>query len=606
MSSDEGRYAMARAVLGDAFAQVRNARMLIIGAGGIGSEVLKDLVCVGVGHLEIIDLDTIDLSNLNRQFLFQKKHIGKPKATVAKTTASAFNPDVEIVAHHANVRDPRFHVRFFQTFDVVLGALDNLETRRWVNKMCVAAQVPLVESGTAGYLGQVQPIRAGFTECYDCTAHPTPTTYPVCTIRSTPSTPVHCIVWAKNWFFPQLFGKCDDDDAELDEAEEAGENAKELANLRREARQMRGMRKDMLAGDRAAIGHVFDKLYDVDIRRLLSMDEMWERRTKPAPLCWRDALHTSGEEASSTGLRDRQELSIAKNTRVFLDTAQVLAARAKNAPLSFDKDDEDALALVTAAANLRAHVYHIPQLTQFEAKQVAGNIIPAIATTNAIVSGMAVVQALHMLAQRWDKMRVASLARNTARVFTTFAPAPPNPGCGVCGEMYLRASANVDKTTLQDVLRVVRKPTSEGGLAYDEDAEISVANGARILYDMDLDDNVEKTLGTLRIEPGASLAVVDEDGYQVTVQLLIEHDDAMDGFVVHWRGAPAAVPRRKQIPPPPTESDEEVEEIAPPAQGTKRRATRAPDGSAKRGAPCDDAPRKRTATGNTDMPIVLD
>lgn len=141
---------------------------------------------------------------MNRQFLFQKQHIQKPKAHVAKASASAFNPDVKIVAHHANVQGKEFDVAFYQSFDVVLSALDNLATRRYVNRMCVAAGVPLVESGTAGFLGQVQPIRAGHTECYDCTAHPTPTTFPVCTIRSTPSTPMHCIVWAKNWLFPYV------------------------------------------------------------------------------------------------------------------------------------------------------------------------------------------------------------------------------------------------------------------------------------------------------------------------------------------------------------------------------------------------------------------
>lgn len=151
-----------------------------------------------------IDLDTIDLSNLNRQFLFQKQHIQKPKAEVAKASASAFNPDVEIVAHYANVQAPEFGSAYYSRFDVVLSALDNLATRRYVNRMCVAAHVPLVESGTAGFLGQVQPIRAGQTECYDCTEHPTPTTFPVCTIRSTPSTPMHCIVWAKNWLFPYV------------------------------------------------------------------------------------------------------------------------------------------------------------------------------------------------------------------------------------------------------------------------------------------------------------------------------------------------------------------------------------------------------------------
>jgi len=84
----------------------------------------------------------------------------------------------------------------------------------------MAAGVPLVESGTAGYLGQVQPLLKvpehfgqcgcvveGFliqdrTECFDCVPKPTPTTFPVCTIRSTPSQPIHCIVWAKSYLLP--------------------------------------------------------------------------------------------------------------------------------------------------------------------------------------------------------------------------------------------------------------------------------------------------------------------------------------------------------------------------------------------------------------------
>lgn len=66
----------------------------------------------------------------------------------------------------------------------------------------MAAGTPLVESGTAGYAGQVQPIKKDITECYDCSGKPVPKGFPVCTIRSTPSTPIHCIVWAKSYLFP--------------------------------------------------------------------------------------------------------------------------------------------------------------------------------------------------------------------------------------------------------------------------------------------------------------------------------------------------------------------------------------------------------------------
>jgi ubiquitin-like 1-activating enzyme E1 B len=89
--------------------------------------------------------------------------------------------------------------------------------------MCLAADVPLIESGTTGYLGQSYVIKKGVTECFDCNPKPTPTTYPVCTIRSTPSAPIHCIVWAKSYLFNQLFGNSEDDEAlDQDKSENDG------------------------------------------------------------------------------------------------------------------------------------------------------------------------------------------------------------------------------------------------------------------------------------------------------------------------------------------------------------------------------------------------
>ncbi|KAF8432325.1 hypothetical protein L210DRAFT_3507511 [Boletus edulis BED1] len=91
------------------------------------------------------------------------------------------------------------------------------DAHRHVNKMCMAAGIPLVESGTAGYLGQVQPSAQA------------PKLLPVCTIRSTPSQPIHCIVWAKSYLLPQLFGEDEDGSTELDAAEKQGENDPHLS-----------------------------------------------------------------------------------------------------------------------------------------------------------------------------------------------------------------------------------------------------------------------------------------------------------------------------------------------------------------------------------------
>ena len=101
-------------------------RVLVIGAGGIGCELLKTLVLSGFRDLEVVDLDTIDVSNLNRQFLFNKSHIGKSKAEVACEVVKGFVPDLKIKAHHANVKNPEFNIEFYRRFNLVINGLDNL------------------------------------------------------------------------------------------------------------------------------------------------------------------------------------------------------------------------------------------------------------------------------------------------------------------------------------------------------------------------------------------------------------------------------------------------------------------------------------------------
>lgn len=88
--------------------------------------VVKNIVLAGFGHITLLDLDTIDLSNLNRQFLFRKKDVKQSKALVAAAAASHFNPAVKISPIHGNIKEERFDVEWFKGFDLVLNALDNL------------------------------------------------------------------------------------------------------------------------------------------------------------------------------------------------------------------------------------------------------------------------------------------------------------------------------------------------------------------------------------------------------------------------------------------------------------------------------------------------
>ena len=91
--------------------EAQNSNVLMVGAGGIGCELLKNLVMAGFKKITVIDLDTIDLSNLNRQFLFHKEHIKQPKAFIARDTCMKFNPLVEITAYHDSIFEPKFKFR---------------------------------------------------------------------------------------------------------------------------------------------------------------------------------------------------------------------------------------------------------------------------------------------------------------------------------------------------------------------------------------------------------------------------------------------------------------------------------------------------------------
>ncbi|CAB4412123.1 unnamed protein product [Rhizophagus irregularis] len=511
----------AETVLGQSlFQKISNCRVLMVGAGGIGCELLKNLAMSGFRQIELVDLDTIDLSNLNRQFLFQKQHIMKSKAEVARESALKFNPNINIIAHHANIKSPRFNVEWFKSFDIVMNALDNLDARRHVNMMCLVANVPLIESGTEGYLGQVTAIKKDETECYDCQPKPVRRTYPVCTIRSTPSQPIHCIVWAKSYLFSQLFGLPEDDDDERLEAEMTQENVKEIENLKKETQALKQIREAMGTADYPQ--KVFKKVFTDDINRLLSMEDMWQNRKSPVALKYEEIekLVTEGNsqlnntEESNT-LKDQRVWSLAENFVVFLDSVRRLSeklmkeqANNPNASLSFDKDDPDSLDFVTATSNLRSIIFDIEPKSQFKVKEMAGNIIPAIATTNAIIAGMIVMQSFKILNEKLNECKTIFFdGSRRPQIFLSESLNPPNPECRVCNNTHIILKVNTKKATLRDFLdKVIHGRNDDMDIG-----EVIVEEGGRIIYDVEYDDNLDATFEQLQITDGKLVSVKPDD-----------------------------------------------------------------------------------------------
>lgn len=184
-------------------------------------------------------------------------------------------------------------------------------------------------------------------------------------------------------------------------------------------------------------------------------------------------------------------------------------------PIDWDKDDDDALDFATSAANLRATIFNIPLKSRFDVKQMAGNIIPAIATTNAIIAGALILQAIAVLKKEWTSARAVWYTRTQARALNSSKLSLPNPACSTCRTPYIPVKLDTATMTLGTFLNDVVKEWA--GIEWDT----SLLEGSRIVYDADFDDNVSKTFEELDIRAGCHLQVNDDEGNRMPVIFII-------------------------------------------------------------------------------------
>ena len=147
--------------------RLQASRVLVVGAGALGNELCKNLALLGIGHLEVIDLDIIERSNLARCVLFSDRDQGHPKAEVAAAAASALNPDITTVGHVGNVLARG--LGWVADFDVVLGGLDNREARLWVGQACRKLGIPWIDGAIEGLRGLARVFLPDEGACYECT-----------------------------------------------------------------------------------------------------------------------------------------------------------------------------------------------------------------------------------------------------------------------------------------------------------------------------------------------------------------------------------------------------------------------------------------------------
>jgi len=187
-------------------------KVLCIGAGGLGCEILSNLALSGFKDIHVIDMDTIDISNLNRQFLFRPADVGRPKAVVAAEFVMNRVPGVKVTPYYGKIQDKGED--YYMQFTLIICGLDSVEARRWINATLIQladldnpeSVKPLIDGGTEGFKGQARVIIPTISSCYECSLDMLnkPTAFPICTIANTPRLPEHCIEWASVLEWPRV------------------------------------------------------------------------------------------------------------------------------------------------------------------------------------------------------------------------------------------------------------------------------------------------------------------------------------------------------------------------------------------------------------------
>lgn len=172
---------------------VKNSRVVIIGVGGLGCEIAKNLAMLGVGRLDLIDLDIIEHSNLNRQILFAGANIGEPKAIVAARKLKEINPNIIVKGYYTSLE--RLNPALYQAADVVVGGLDSMNARLNLNAQCIRFKKPLVDGGVSGYHGHVYTVFPYKNACYECNPLPVGESdeMAACTVVGIPRKRIHCV-----------------------------------------------------------------------------------------------------------------------------------------------------------------------------------------------------------------------------------------------------------------------------------------------------------------------------------------------------------------------------------------------------------------------------
>lgn len=462
------RYDGQIAVFGKEFQdKIANVKQFLVGAGAIGCEMLKNWAMIGLatgpnGKISVTDMDQIEKSNLNRQFLFRSKDVGKLKSECAATAVQTMNPDLKgkIAIMKDRVAQDTEHIfneNFWESLDGVTNALDNVDARTYVDRRCVFFHKPLLDSGTLGTKGNAQVVLPRQTESYSSSQDPPEQSFPMCTLRSFPNRIEHTIAWAKDLFHTYFAGPAEIVNTYITQKDYLSNALKQSGNEKQTLETLR----DYLVIDKPEsfddcvewARKQFEKQYNNAIQQLLynfpkdsktsSGQPFWSGpKRAPDPLQFdpNNPTHYSFILAAANlhafnyhikpnndrkyilSVLDRQIVTDFKpdpgvkiqaddkepdpNAGGPADDNAELEQMAKSLPeaktlgdfrlepVEFEKDDDTNFHIdfITAASNLRAENYKIVTADRHKTKFIAGKIIPAIATTTALVTGLVILE----------------------------------------------------------------------------------------------------------------------------------------------------------------------------------------------------------------------
>lgn len=501
------RYDGQIAVFGKEFQnKLANINEFLVGAGAIGCEMLKNWAMIGLatgpqGKISVTDMDQIEKSNLNRQFLFRTKDVGKLKSDCAAEAVQAMNPELKgkIVTLRDRVGQDSEHIfneEFWGELDGVTNALDNVDARTYIDRRCVFFNKPLLESGTLGTKGNTQVILPKLTESYSSSQDPPEQSFPMCTLRSFPNRIEHTIAWARDLFSSYFIGPPEAVNLYLTQPNYIEQTLKQSGSEKQTLESLRDflVTEKPLSFDDCIVWarNQFESQYNNAIQQLLynfpkdsktsSGSPFWSGpKRAPTPLKFDPLNQThlgfiiaaANLHAFNYGIKTQAvdkdhyrkvvenmiipEFSPSSKVKIqadenepdpnantggssFDDTEElqrlVSALPAPKSlagfrlePVEFEKDDDTNhhIDFITCASNLRAENYEIEQADRHKTKFIAGKIIPAIATTTALVTGLVILELYKIIDGKTDLEQYKNGFINLALPFFGFSEPIPSP-----------------------------------------------------------------------------------------------------------------------------------------------------------------------------------